>query len=1150
MKRYAFYLAICCAFAPQSVAERYYSKLQDLRSSAGTWDHDFASNDTSYQVFLEKFVADLTFEADINFGRYLSPDFYPVITVGGEAVAYKAGKPAVHTLQLGGTPSELLVRTILVEVAPPEAFGTGSQDDRTVYKVIVTRQADFSAALLPARLEIEDDLYNVVLLRPAFEAMAKNILYEGLVSSGAKRLRLQFACSPPAAAIAQVGAKQLESGGDNVDAWVDADPSGQTDFTVACTWKGERHSVEVSVEEMVDLGKVNIDLETIGGLGTPKQLPDGSGWSVVAGEDKVRLVAIFKEEGLKLDFEEEPGGRQYALGAGVPSPTIEVPVNSTKEVYLLLHSAQEERRLIVKLSRAGQTQEPGKPAATKSSSSEVSAAAVLAGHAMTAFAAVASMASAASALSGDPSDAAPLLRLVLLPLQLLALSEPSSFNWEVPRHKLLGDLAHSLRGTCLQAPWMIPPWTWREPPDESLSGAPRMLREGAPEARAAAASTLTVGSLAMALLVVLHLCILAGRLALPVDCHCRRYTVPHRLKLGAWEAHASLLLAFPLAWACCLLLWHRQDDVDYVPEALTTELHKVANVADLLPTWATFVLTGLLLLGILAFCRVSRVVFREDVVWLLEEAVRPNSRQQESGRYCDLLCDQLTCRPVETAWDCCASWMPLRSSSTVADVAEVSLVPARSWFGGGSRKGLLKVDIVDEDDAETEQLLSGPRTRDSGQSDKDATSQQRPSLLKAAYAGDDSWAEVDPDMEISVEVLSTVQPGCFWRRRETEEVGFFSGLSWLQALFGPKTLAHFHHEMQLLLDDWSTPLRVKASQLQGPLTNSWLAFCFDGQRWPLWPCLELLQRVCLGVSCAFALHPEHRTGALMASSGLCCTMFAAGLLLSPCSSHLGNLALLLCYLACSILCLTQLGHTLGWMATDEATVAALLAAVLVLILCAVATLRLLALLVAMCCPRIQELDETCNVDLGLLGPGAEWLLQLPAVCRVPVSDSFVIAPADQNQVREALAGEIVVTQNLLETTRPKLEFQALDYVAKVSPLEPPQAVLLGPGGRGHRHFSEIVYEDEDAGKLCRELTARCFGREISEPIAHQVLQLLRQRARPGEILVVVLAAAVLPAPVEETSSSSEGEPGSERYPDEIQEEHEGEALLRPSMPHM
>eukprot|EP00439_Symbiodinium_sp_Y106_P032594 s50_g3.t3 len=74
----------------------------------------------------------------------------------------------------------------------------------------------------------------------------------------------------------------------------------------------------------------------------------------------------------------------------------------------------------------------------------------------------------------------------------------------------------------------------------------------------------------------------------------------------------------------------------------------VANVADLLPTWATFVLTALPLLSIIAFCRVTHVLLREDVVWLLEDTTKPSTRQPENGRYCDARCNQLTCRPTES----------------------------------------------------------------------------------------------------------------------------------------------------------------------------------------------------------------------------------------------------------------------------------------------------------------------------------------------------------------------------------------------------------------------------------------------------------------------------------------------------------------------
>eukprot|EP00439_Symbiodinium_sp_Y106_P024704 s50_g3.t1 len=431
-------------------------------------------------------------------------------------------------------------------------------------EVVVSLSDEYKAAegedyIKPTRLKFEDDLYNVVQLRPAFKAMSKTIFYSGLVSYGAKRLRLQFACAPPAAAIAEARTKLLQSGGDNVDAWVDVDPSGQTDFTVACTWKEQRHSVAVSVEEMVDLGKVDIDLEVQPGLGEPKKLVDGTGWTVIAKDDKVKLVAMFLTEGLKLDFEEDR----------VPSPEISVPANGTKEVYLLLHSAQEERRFVVQLSGVGTQEAPDRASSYKANPrASEAAAAQLQEHGK--------------------------LRLLLLPLQLLALSEPRGFGADTLGHTLLSDLAYALRGTCLQA--VAVAFSWHDLPlsmgasgtaillpygrqlsGDSLSsagGTLHRLGQGVAEVLVGAASTLTLGTLVLAMLTVLHVCILAARLSLPMDCHCRRYTLPHRLKIGAWETHASLLLALPLTWSCCLLLWHRHDHVDYLPDALATELHK------------------------------------------------------------------------------------------------------------------------------------------------------------------------------------------------------------------------------------------------------------------------------------------------------------------------------------------------------------------------------------------------------------------------------------------------------------------------------------------------------------------------------------------------------------------------------------------------
>ncbi|CAK9105942.1 unnamed protein product [Durusdinium trenchii] len=36
---------------------------------------------------------------------------------------------------------------------------------------------------------------------------------------------------------------------------VDPDDAGETDLTIDCIWKDKRHSVEISIEETVDLAK-------------------------------------------------------------------------------------------------------------------------------------------------------------------------------------------------------------------------------------------------------------------------------------------------------------------------------------------------------------------------------------------------------------------------------------------------------------------------------------------------------------------------------------------------------------------------------------------------------------------------------------------------------------------------------------------------------------------------------------------------------------------------------------------------------------------------------------------------------------------------------------------------------------------------------
>eukprot|EP00913_Durusdinium_trenchii_P020791 g19531.t1 len=144
---------------------------------------------------------------------------------------------------------------------------------------------------------------------------------------------------------------------------------------------------------------------------------------------------------------------------------------------------------------------------------------------------------------------------------------------------------------------------------------------------------------------------------------------------------------------------------------------------------------------------------------------------------------------------------------------------------------------------------------------------------------------------------------------------------------------------------------------------------------------------------------------------------------------------LLSYLACFVISLVQWGHSSGWLADDEGTIVLVVGTCLIFPIGIVAFLHLLAVFLAHL----------------LLGP-SQWNLLLPAHCQVPVREVVLTMPAGGE------ASDPLVSERT--ESRSHLEFQILDYVAKVGPLEAPVAVLLG----GNEHHSEIVYADED-----------CFG---------------------------------------------------------------------------
>eukprot|EP00434_Breviolum_minutum_P009154 symbB.v1.2.008066.t1/scaffold504.1/size194584/2 len=426
----------------------------------------------------------------------------------------------------------------------------------------------------PKKLQLEDDLYNLVKLQPPFKALSKTVLYKGLVSANAKKLRLQFSCSPPAMAEAEVADTKIPSSGDSIDAWVDADEAGETDLTLACLWKDKRHTVEIGVEEMVDLSKVKIELEAIGGQAMPTNLLGSDKVKVEATQEEVKLVAIYQQKGWSLEFEEKPGASRLPLHAGVPTPPIRIPAGSKREVYLLLHSAQEERRISVQITGIQET--------TKTPTEVTSVAPVFhpserddvlevwspaaaqmeqLGFAVSGFAFTLCGISAFLTVTGELIDLPPVLRWLLLPLQLLALSDLDSFrdSESEPMSSSLNALASGLQVTCLFK-WPSKPPRRKRPDEGTPWYGERRLTDVVPTSKAKRAfTTLQTAALLVGGMLSSHLFWLATRVILPLDCHCRRYTIPYRWRLGAWEMHLVMLLAYPVSWAACVVLMERRD---------------------------------------------------------------------------------------------------------------------------------------------------------------------------------------------------------------------------------------------------------------------------------------------------------------------------------------------------------------------------------------------------------------------------------------------------------------------------------------------------------------------------------------------------------------------------------------------------------------
>lgn len=297
------------------------------------------------------------------------------------------------------------------------------------------------------------------------------------------------------------------------------------------------------------------------------------------------------------------------------------------------------------------------------------------------------------------------------------------------------------------------------------------------------------------------------------------------------------------------------------------------------------------------------------------------------------------------------------------------------------------------------------------------------------------------------------------------------------------------------------------------------------------PPLELALRLALGALLARAATPgaagdgavgiQERSSAgppLGATVALIAALFAATLYTAPFACLIENAFLLLVHLGLALTGVSYLGYAGGAFAPDVCSGLVLLSIAMSGVPLAVyVVLRTVALCCSVSCPpgsfeEQTETAESCNVDLMLRGPSDSWLLAVPAVCRIPVVDTFVKILPDVS----GLHGRMQVTEQFVEGLRPRLEFPVLDYLAVKDKLEPPLVILFGPSdpaGRGGTfHNAETIYGDEDPQAITAEFVRRCLGGGGSAvEVTAEVLELLRRHARAGHILSVALV--VIPVEV-------------------------------------
>lgn len=1058
--------AACLAlalFTLPAVCSAYYLQLSELQTSVGTWDSVFRPGDNEYLVSVDPATSAIVVQCKVNFSQYSDPAEYPVVEMNGTVAEYGFDQPIMHAFDLGTSPFGCR-RTFTIVVARP-----GSSTEFASYLLHIEREPDLETLLHLQRIALYDDRGQPLDLDPPFSNdSALGSVHEVLVEPQVERVNVSAACHDGI---------DTQIQGEHVDAgkwvWVPVIKSTtDTLVQVACSLNGHRRTLTVHVHQHIDLEALDLTFLVLGGPGSVRwqDLGDGTfGYLALTSASVIELVPEYHDERVFLTLT-MPDGIVAPLTIGLFSPPLDVPKTGNVTLPLTMRAGAAVREEVIVL-RSQPAPPPTPPPASYTLAASV-------GQAMAAGAAVfvalpATIAGTAAVLGfsvGGPRvmPAAAAARSLALLLQFAAvlggaaLQEDSAFTF----------FARKLN-------WLV---FMRNPPalangGDSLDGQDLALEE-------AACCMRTMGLCASAVM-VLHALALAQRLW--TSCS---HTLPHCMTLGAWEVRCLPHLMFPASCVSTLILLQGQR-----------ALHAVA----------VLVAVPLIIAG-MGF-RVYRAQHLRQIVWVTQRDAHVAVNAGAGGYFCDRVCDQLTSRPTDFAYSRLPSmnWV-----TTVAGIREVSLPaqPAQDGF------------------AKARDRLLQPLTRPDGQSDgsdeeaEEAYADDEDSPGGTAKAARDYIREVPvsehPWME--VEVTSTVSPGALLGTGREALVGFCTNVPWLDAFLSVEGLTRLHQEVE---DHFlATPVRVRIGQLQGPVTSGRLGACFEGVRLPLLFPGELLVRSLLGLLMALVLaSPAAQLPALACVGFVEAWVFTFAFLWMPCTSFVDNTFLMLSHLAIGTLALVYLAHLMGIFGADIASFLALLGVGLVAggaLL--VASAVILSLIVAISCPPPgvdEEEDDyqSCNIDLALTGPDGKWFLLLPASCKLAVTDAFIHTVLFGDNGAEA---EVYVTANQVQG-RSRLEFPVLDFLGTSHQLEPPLAILLGPPP-GHTafakeygqdapvstgHRAEWIYPEDDVRGIATQFAigsdATCeFEREVTQ----QVVELVRGRAGPGKILVMV----VLPAP--------------------------------------